>query len=94
MGSEVLLLDVIALLIQSIVLLSVYYKHMTEGQENKAFLNVQFVALVLTLLDMAGEYLINHLNDDPGRVVAVTIFIYGYMVTRYLFPVIYLLFIL
>ncbi len=94
MGSEVLLLDVIALLIQSIVLLSVYYKHMTEGQENKAFLNVQFVALVLTLLDMAGEYLINHLNNDPGRVVAVTIFIYGYMVTRYLFPVIYLLFIL
>ena len=94
MGSEVLLLDVIALLIQSIVLLSVYYKHMTEGQENKAFLNVQFVALVLTLLDMAGEYLINHLNNDPGRVVAVTIFIYGYLVTRYLFPVIYLLFIL
>ena len=71
MGSEVLLLDVIALLIQSIVLLSVYYKHMTEGQENKAFLNVQFVALVLTLLDMAGEYLINHLNNEIALMMKV-----------------------
>lgn len=94
MGNEALIMDIIALLIECIVLVSVVYKHMTEGQENRMFLNVQYVALLLSLLDLFSGYLWRNLRGDDFRLLLANITTYGYLTVRHLFPLVYLLFIL
>ncbi len=86
--------DIVALIILAIVFFSTFFKHMTEGQENRSFLRLQVVTIFMAIFDLTSELLNRNPVDAAWWLPTANILTYLYFLSRHLMNVVYVLYII